>query len=67
MRSEEAQGETMRRRALSEIDPVGQIKVGAMLKQGLEMAQSIHGEGKMRERIATMDSEIVKQMQRAIA
>ena len=63
--SEEAEGETQRRQALSSVDPVAKMRVGAALRQGLEAVQATHGEQNIRARFALMDPEIAKAVQKA--
>ncbi|KAG1675440.1 hypothetical protein FOA52_001738 [Chlamydomonas sp. UWO 241] len=58
--SDEAEGECMRRRALSESDPVGHTAVSAALREGLSAAQAAHGQA-LHTRLAAMDGSIAAQ------
>ncbi|KAG1675441.1 hypothetical protein FOA52_001739 [Chlamydomonas sp. UWO 241] len=62
--SDEAEGECMRRRALSESDPVGHTAVSAALREGLSAAQAAHGQA-LHTRLAAMDGSIAAQVQAA--
>lgn len=62
--SEEAEGESCRRRALCDADPVASTPISAALREGLRAAELAHGRA-LHERLGTMDAAIAAQLQAA--
>lgn len=60
--SEEAEGESSRRRALVDADPVASLKLSAWAKQQLEAAAGVHGAAAFNAALGGMDASLAGQL-----